>query len=320
MPVRWGIVSAGKICHDFVQSFMDAADKQDNEVVAVAARDQSRAQQFADEFKLKKAYGSYEEMARDPEIDVAYLGNLHQFHLSVGKLFLDHGKHLLVEKPLTMTHDESKQLLDYAKSKNRFVMEAVWSRFFPAMDFLRETLTSGAIGEPKLVTVHFGFNFDREDVKDFAQSAQHFLAVYVLHFPLMVYEGEPEQVHTTTSKNKHGVVNSVAYTLKYKEGMAQLYLSVEVATDSQMLIYGTKGKIEIPENHWTPETVIVNGVKHEFPIPGYKNKDDRYNYPRCFGLFHEVPPVADCVRKGLLEHPLMSHRDTLLMAKINDQL
>lgn len=318
MPTRWGVASAGKICHDFVQSFLDAADKKDNELVAAAARDLSRAQQFADKFKLKKAYGSYEEMALDPEIDVVYVGNLHQFHLPVGKLFLDHGKHLLVEKPLTMTHDESRQLLDYAKSKNRFVMEAVWSRFFPAMDFLRETLASGAIGEPKLVTANFGFKFDREDTRDFAANAQHFLGVYPLQFPLMVFKGEPEQVHTSTSKNKHGVVNSVAYTFKYKEGMAQLYISLEVATDSRLLIYGTKGTIEIPENHWTPDTVIVNGEKHEFPIPGIKNEG--YNYPRSVGLFYEVPPVADCIRKGLLEHPLMSHHDTLLMAKINDQL
>ncbi|XP_064652679.1 trans-1,2-dihydrobenzene-1,2-diol dehydrogenase-like [Lineus longissimus] len=319
---RWGILGAGKICHDFVKSFSEyAANKQNNKIVAVAARDIERAREFATKHKIDKVYGSYEDLAKDPEIDVIYMGNMHTHHLQEGKMCLDNGKHLLVEKPLTMNYKDSKELIDYAKSKKLFLMEALWTRFFPAMAFIKDTISVGKIGEPMYLAASFALlvGSDRDIHDNVGYGAHYFLGVYPLQAALAIFDGKPEKVNTTAVKNKHGVVITVTYTLTFKNGgVAQLMSSLGHNSTNRLLLEGTKGKIEIPQYMWTPTEVIVNGEKHEFPLPEFNQAD--YNYSRSVGLFQEVPPVAHCIRQGLLECPQMPHEDTLTMAQINDQV
>lgn len=129
-PLRWGIVTAGNISHDFVNS-LTTLEPGLHEVVAVAGRDLARTQRFADKFNITKAYGSYLELAQDPNVEVAYVGTITPNHLELSQMILEHGKHLLCEKPLTMNEKQTQKLISLAKEKGLFLMEAVWSRFFP---------------------------------------------------------------------------------------------------------------------------------------------------------------------------------------------
>lgn len=156
MALKWGISSAGRISNDFVNA-VGTLNEAEHQVIAVAARDLNRAKEFAERFCIPKAYSSYLELAEDPEVEVVYIGTLHPKHLEVGLLMLEHGKHVLCEKPLCMNEKQVRELVTYAKQKNLFLMEAIWSRLFPSYQYVRQQIQSGKLGEILSVDVDFGF-------------------------------------------------------------------------------------------------------------------------------------------------------------------
>lgn len=162
MALKWGIASAGKISHDFVNALGTLSDN-DHQVVAVGARDLNRAKEFAQLHEIEKYYSSYEELASDGDIEVVYVGVLNPQHYSVAMLMLEHGKHVLCEKPLCMNEKEVKKLIAYAERKKLFLMEAIWSRFFPSYQYLRKQVDNGMLGEIQEIRVAFGFPIDNVD-------------------------------------------------------------------------------------------------------------------------------------------------------------
>lgn len=164
MALKWGIASAGKISHDFVNA-IGTLNEDDHQVVAVAARDLSRAQEFADRFEIQKVYGSYIELAQDADVEVVYIGTLNPQHLEVAQLMLENNKHVLVEKPLCMNEKQARKLISYAERKKLFLMEAIWSRLFPSYQYVQRQINNGILGEIMGVDVEFGFetltNVDR---------------------------------------------------------------------------------------------------------------------------------------------------------------
>lgn len=162
MPLKWGIASAGKISHDFATA-IETLPATDHKIVAVAAREVSRAKEFAKLHEIPIAYGSYLELANDKDIEVVYVGTLNPQHYEISSLMLQKGKHVLCEKPLCMNEKQSKQLIDLAKEKNLFLMEAIWSRFFPSYIHIRNAIKSGALGNITKVKVDFGFPLEDVD-------------------------------------------------------------------------------------------------------------------------------------------------------------
>lgn len=155
MALKWGIASAGSISHDFVNA-LGTLSKDDHQVVAVAAQDLSRAQEFAQKFEIPNAYDNYSQLGQDPNVEIVYIGNLVSQHFGTAKLMLDHGKHVLVEKPFCMNVKQVRKLVSYAKEKNLFLMEALWSRFFPAYHYIRKQINDGKLGEILSVDASFG--------------------------------------------------------------------------------------------------------------------------------------------------------------------
>ncbi|KAF8797317.1 Trans-1 like protein [Argiope bruennichi] len=156
MATKWGVVSAGKICHDFVTAVQSIPEGGQHEFVAIAARSLASAKEFASNHNIPKAYGSYEELAKDPDVEVVYIGTVASHHFAVGKLMLENGKHVLMEKPFALNLKQAKMLIEIARRENRFLMEAVWSRFFPAYKLLMELIEKGTIGDVVHVNVKFG--------------------------------------------------------------------------------------------------------------------------------------------------------------------
>lgn len=156
MALKWGIAAAGRISNEFTNA-VSTLDKQNHQVVAIAARDRNRAEEFAKRFDIPTAYGSYLELANDANVEIVYVGTLNPQHFEVAMVMLKHGKHVLVEKPLCMNEKRSKQLIAFAESQNLFLMEAIWSRFFPAYAYIREQIEGGMLGEIERVEAEFGF-------------------------------------------------------------------------------------------------------------------------------------------------------------------
>lgn len=155
MALKWGIASAALISHDFVNA-MDTLNPGEHEIVAIGARTLERAEEFAQHYGIPKAYGSYLEVAKDPNVEIAYVSMLNREHFDVAMMMLQHGKHVLCEKPMCMNEKQAKKLIEFAKQKNLFLMEAIWSRFFPSYQYIRQQIANRKLGEVKSVDVTFG--------------------------------------------------------------------------------------------------------------------------------------------------------------------
>lgn len=151
--LRWGILGAGGICNDFAVGVATSGGC----IAAVGASSLGKAQGLAKKVKALKACGSYEELVQDPSVDVVYVGTIHTMHLPHTLMALNAGKHVLCEKPLAVNAKEAEQMVQLARSKGLFLMEAMWTRFFPIIRKLREVVASGTLGIPRCLQADFGF-------------------------------------------------------------------------------------------------------------------------------------------------------------------
>lgn len=318
MATRWGIAAAGKISHDFVTA-VGTLPKNEHEVVAVAARDLSRAKAFAELHGIKNAYDSYAKLAEDKDVEIVYVGTLHPQHLEVAKLMLNHGKHVLCEKPLTMNLKQTTELINLAKSKNLFLMEAIWSRCFPVYEAVKKEIESGSIGEIHQVLVSFGFNMpdvQRLTTKKLGGGTVLDLGIYTIQFASFVFDNEmPKNIRASGFLNNDGVDMSVSATFLYEGSRtATIVTSAFVNLPNEAHILGTKGMIKIPQ-FWCPTKVELPSGTVNVPLPEGKH---RFNFINSAGLRYEAAEARNCILKGLIESPKVPHSLSLLCAKLED--
>ena len=322
--LRWGICSAGKISHDFIVA-LKTLPESSHQIVAVAARSLESATRLATTHNIPKSYGSYEELAADPNIDVIYIGTIHPTHLSTACKMLEAGKPVLCEKPLTMNATETKQLIELAKSKNLFLMEGVWTRFFPAMVELRRLLSIGDIGDVQYVNVSFGFRVPSDASNhrlvrpDLGASAILDIGVYVINFASMVFNGEkPEKIHAKGILSPQGIDNLVAMTFTYPGNrIAQLTVSVVSELPCEALICGTKGEIKVPKRFWCPTQLETSEGIKEYPLPKPYMPT---NFTNSEGFCYEAEEIRRCLGEGKKESDIMSLKETQLIAEIMDEV
>ncbi|XP_046963654.1 trans-1,2-dihydrobenzene-1,2-diol dehydrogenase-like [Vanessa cardui] len=320
MTIRWGIVTSGKISHDFVNAFNSFPNVGDQVIAAVAARDKSRAEKFAKTHKIAKVFASYDEMARSSDIDVAYIGALNPDHFELSKLFLECGKHVLCEKPLCMNYKETESLLNIAKSKKLFIMEAVWSRFAPSYLALEKEIQSGKLGDVQFVEVNFGVpieNVDRLRKKDLGGSAVLDIGIYALQFAQFVFREEPVKVMAVGEINNDGVDVVDTIILEYSDNRrAVLNVNAKIKLWNKATVYGTKGRVTVEDPFHFPDIMIHSDGKVEnFAL---HTSALEYNFGNSAGLVYEALEVARCIKQGLTESPRMSHEESLLLAKLRD--
>lgn len=321
MATRWGIASAGKISHDFVTA-LSTLSSDEHQVVAVAAQQLSRAKTFASEHNIPHAYGSYDELARNSDIEVVYIGTINTMHFDIAKLMLEAGKHVLCEKSLTLNLKQTKELVSLAKQKKLFLMEAVWSRCFPAYEALRKELEAGTVGEVLQVIVSFGVVIDEIDrlrLKELGGGTTLDLGVYVLQFAQLVFgPSAPESVVAQGYLNENGVDTSTSVTLKYKGGKtATLNTHSKVKLPNEAYVIGTKGTIKVIEPFWCPTTITTPEKTKEFILP---TASKPFNFTNSAGLRYEAMEVRRCLRQDLLESPKITHEDSIILAQLEDEI
>ncbi|XP_061820477.1 trans-1,2-dihydrobenzene-1,2-diol dehydrogenase-like [Nerophis lumbriciformis] len=320
MSTRWGICSAGKISHDFMVA-MKTLPPEDHQAVAVAARRLDDAKQFAKTHSIPRAYGTYEELAKDPNIDVIYIGTIQTNHLSSCLLFLNAKKPVLCEKSLAMTTKEVKEILACAKKNNVFLMEAIWSRFYPAYREIRKVLAQGEIGEVRLVRSEFGLSvlpLPRLELKELGGGALLDIGLYPLQFSMMIYGERPQSIQTMGKVLPTGVDETLVINMKFSKDRLAVFTSssgLQLANDA--VVVGTKGLIRIPSHMWCPETIVVNGKERNFPLP---KPDLPLNFVHSTGLRYEAEEVRQCLLKGMKESPHMSHAESLLLAELKEEI
>ncbi|KAG5890065.1 hypothetical protein JTB14_003630 [Gonioctena quinquepunctata] len=317
---KWGIAGSGKISSDFVASLKGLPSCQ-HEVVAIAARSQGSANKFAKTHNIPSAYEGYEKLAKDPNIDIVYVGILNPQHYEVSKQMLENGKHVLCEKPFTLNETQTRKLIELGEEKKLFLMEAVWSRCFPAYRELKKILDSGKIGEVIQVMAEFGFDIkdvDRIKSKQLGGGTILDLGVYVLQFQQFVFRGlKPLKLIATGHLNEEGVDISMAAIMTYPGGKtAVMSTSALLNLSNRATIYGTKGTIVV-EKMWCPTTLEVNGELLEFPL---LPNDSPFDHINSSGLAYQAAEARKCILEGKIESPQIPHEETIQLAQWMDKL
>ncbi|KAL7302974.1 hypothetical protein TKK_0004201 [Trichogramma kaykai] len=321
MATRWGIAGAGRISHDFAAS-VNVLPKSEHRLVAVAARDPKRAREFAKSHGVESSHGSYEELARDKNVEIVYIGTLNTSHFEIGQMMLNAGKHVLCEKPLTMNLEQTKRLIELARAKGLFLMEAIWSRCFPAYETLRQELAKGTIGQVRQLSVTFGHDIsavDRLKMKSLGGGSILDLGVYVIQLACLVFDHErPVEIKAAGYLNEEGVDLSMSASLVYEDGRtASIATQTTCLAPNDASIIGTEGWISLPL-FWAPtEIVLPGGVRRRVSLPETELPLFHIN---SAGLHYEAMEVRECLKKGLKESPKVTHAHSLLIAEIEDEL
>jgi predicted dehydrogenase len=308
--IRWGVVGPGRIADKVVEDFavVDGA-----RVVAVASRSVDRARGFAQRHGIERAHGSYADILADPEVDVLYIATPHPQHHAVALGALRAGKALLIEKAFTATTAGAAEIVALAREAQVFVMEAMWTRFQPAVVALRELIAAGAIGEVRSVQADLGVarDYDPADrLFDLALGGGALLdlGVYVVSFAQMLL-GTPERVVAAGSLFPSGADAEASLLLDYADGRtAALMTSLRNALPGQARVFGTTGWIDVLPRFHHPTTFVLH---REGAEPETITRE-----PVGAGYAHELIEVTECLRAGRTESAVMPLADTLAVQTV----
>ena len=315
--IRWGILGCGRIARKFAA---DLRLVEDAELTAIASRNKETLELFAKDFPCKHHHNSYEALADNNEVDVIYVATPHSHHYEHTILCLNHNKAVLCEKAFAINSRQAKEMIKTAKERKVFLMEALWTKFLPHYKKLLELLQQKTLGDIKSVLVNFGFKTsDKSPQRLFDPSLGGGtlldIGIYNVFITLSVL-GKPDSIEATMIPSPTGIDEQIAVLFKYNNGaMAQLFSSFVTNLPTQAEINGTEGCITLTTRFYEPSTIIQLSKK----LP-YEREVITVEKVAGFGYHYEARHVNECLKKGLIESPVMTHADTLLLMETLDRI
>lgn len=315
--IRWGILGCGKIARKFAS---DLSLIEDAELYAVASRDEINAANFAKEFKATKSFNNYEALAKHPAVDIIYVATPHGLHYEHVMLCLQYNKAVLCEKAFALNLKQAKEMIQVARDKRVFLMEALWTKFIPSYSKMMEIIQKGTLGDIENVLINFGF------VPQPPVAARLFdpalgggtlldIGIYNVFFALSAL-GKPDHIEASMTPASTGVDEQCAILWKYNTGaMAQLFSSYTSHLATEADISGTKGRIRMTHRFYAPDTTVEfyagrADSKQIMPVEKVKG----------FGYHYEARHAGECLRQGKTESDIMTHADTLLLMEMLDAI
>jgi len=283
--INWGIIGLGNIANKFAQDLITIPDAK---LYAVASRSQEKADGFASKYNATKAYSSYEDLAKDPNVDAVYIATPHVLHKENTLLCLEHGIAVLCEKPFAMDAEEVNQMIAKAKENNVLLMEALWTYFLPHYQFILKALNNKTYGEIKKLEADFGFfrefdNNSRLFKKSLGGGSLLDIGIYPI-FAALSTMGVPNDIDASATFFDNGADASCNMTFNYKNGATALLKSSlieDLATEA--IFYCEKGTIKLNGGFFMPTTVSItsNGKEEtlDFTVEtnGYKYETLHFN-------------------------------------------
>lgn len=315
--IRWGILGAGSIAKKFAT---DLQHVQNAKLVAIGSRKQETADAFATLFNIEKSYSSYEQLVQDPNVDIVYIATPHVFHHANTLLCLDHNKAVLCEKPFAINTKQVTEMINMAKEKKIFLMEALWSRFLPHFIKLKELLAQKVIGDVTAMQANFGFKINAESNKRLSEiqlggGTLLDIGIYNIFFALHIL-GDPADMDVAIVPNASGADEQCAITFKYKNGaVAQLFSTFKATIPVEVQIFGTEGNIKLNQRFYEPSCTIEiskDGGRTYDSIPVEKSKGVGYEY--------EAQHATDCLLEGKLESNMMTFDQSLELIAVLDRV
>jgi predicted dehydrogenase len=311
--IRWGLLGTGWIADRFARAVAQHTRAQ---VVSVGSRNKHRGDRFATQHAVPGMHLGYEELVSDPHLDAIYIASPHSEHREHALMAIEAGKHVLVEKAFARNAVEAQEIVDAARAKGVFLMEAMWTRFLPHVAALRAVLARGEIGEVLHLAADHGqwFPFDpkhRMFNPVLAGGALLDLGVYPIAFAHDLF-GVPESIQATGKMTETGVDGQVSMVLTYPGRVqATLHTTLWSKTPTTAVIAGTAGRIEVAGDFYAPTSFTV-----------IRNDGTRWTYQRevPIGLQYEAAEVARQVAAGATESPRMTWDNTLEVMRTMDEV
>ena len=313
--IKWGVISTGHISNKFATALSILPEA---ELAAVASRNLETAREFAEKFNISKAYGSYEALANDPEIDVIYIGTPHTFHLENSVMCMRKGKAVLCEKAFTINAAEAREMVRVAREENVFLMEAMIPRHIPLMKKVLEWIYEGHIGEVRMVKA------SRCARRDFPPEARQLnpelgggalldVGVYVISFASMIFQKPPIEVVGLGHIGELGSDEQGIAVLKYDKGeLADLSFALQTEAVNEAYILGTDGFIKVHEVFAVPSKASLFIDRKEVEVIEEPIIGNALNY--------EAEEVMRCLRLGLKESPYMPLDESVQIMEIMDKI
>lgn len=311
--LRVGIIGTGWIAEKAALTLNGLTEC---EVYAVGSRSLETAEAFAGKWKIAKAYGSYSDLIADPDVDLVYVGTPHSHHFDVTRDALLAGKPCLVEKAFMANYKQAAAIVSLAQERRVFLAEAIWTRYQPAVGMIRDLISSGRIGTPRLVTATLGYSMGEKPRimrPDLCGGALLDLGVYALNFVRMFFPADIVSIESQCVKSSTGIDLTNAISLVLADGvLCNLQSSASCVGDNIGVIAGTEGNLII-DNINNPQTITVNGPDRTYV--------ETLRVPRQItGYEYEFQACRQALLDGLLEPREMPHDETLYMMQLMDSL
>lgn len=317
--MKWAIVGTGGISHSFAESFAAA---EESELVAVCSRTPEKAQSFAKEFEIPEVFSDWERFLNDTSAQIIYIGSPNRAHMGNVMKCLDAGYAVLCEKPMGTNKKETLQMAEEARKKDLFLMEAMWTRFFPAIKAAKKWIEDGRIGQPRLIRAAFCIDNGGSDQwrwdPDSCGGSLLDLGIYGLAFANYFMGGMPKE-HQSFFEVRNGIDVSNSIILNHGDAkFSQIASSFYYKSGTVAGIYGDKGSIEVGEQFWRPNNAKLYENKGDMFVNEFTEVCDApYG---ATGYQYEADAVSAYVREGRKESPLMTLDESVALSGLMDEM
>lgn len=311
--MKIGILGAGSIAHKMAET---VRSMEKTEIYAVASRSLEKAEDFAKQYHIPKAYGNYEDMVKNSSVDLVYVATPHSHHYEHVKLCLENGRNVLCEKAFMINSAQAKEVVRIAREKKLLLAEAIWTRYMPSRELIREAVDSGIIGRVTSLTANLGYaigNKERLVRSDLGGGALLDLGVYPINFALMVFGEDYQEVSAQGILSDQRVDLQNSITLTWKNGrMALLHSNMEALTDRRGIIHGDKGYL------------VVENINNCEAISAYdldRKLIKQYEIPeQITGFEYEVESCRRALENGETECKEMPLSDSIAVMEMMDRI
>jgi len=310
-PLRWGIAATGKIAASMCQALQGLPDA---DIVAVGSRTQDASDAFARRFSIPHAHGSYVALWADDDVDIVYIASPHSHHHAMTIAALDAGRHVLCEKAFDVNAAQAREMVDAAARNDRFLMEAMWTWFIPAVVDIRQRVLDGEIGELKVVEANFGIAVGDPDGRhrrlDLAGGAMLDVGIYPITFARYL-AGDPIEAKVSGILGDTGVDATVGGVVTYASGaLGVFHTSLDMVTSLGASVFGTLGRIDVDAPFWFPTGFTVRLTGEEAVHVEMPNQ----------GLAHEAAHAMERIRAGHRESDVIPLATTVSTMELLDDI
>ncbi|MDQ1164729.1 Gfo/Idh/MocA family protein [Flavobacterium sp. SORGH_AS_0622] len=311
--IKWGIVGLGNIASQFASDLLFIDDA---ELTAVASRDISKAELFAEKFGALRMYNSYDLLFEDSEVEIIYIATPHNSHAALCIKALENGKHVICEKPMSLSYNDAERMIEASKKNNRFFMEAFWTRFIPSIQDILQKVNNGIIGDVNYIKADFAFHGNETENKrlfdkELGGGALFDIGVYPL-FLSYILLGNPKEIIAKAIKHKNDIDLQTSMLLQYESAQSVLHASIVSESDMKASISGSIGRIELNSPWFVADgySLFINDEKEAaFTLPTLGK-----------GYSHEIIECHNCIRNNQIESKLWSHQNSLDLSRIVEEI